>query len=40
MTPGAPRNRHGIFILFRHVVMHDLLHGYRIEELVLDPAWT
>ena len=32
-------DQYSIFILFRHVALHDLLHGYRIEELVLDPAW-
>lgn len=37
--------RHGeyraysVFIMFRHVVLHDFLHGYRIEELLLRPDW-
>ena len=31
--------RYTIYILFRHVVLHDMLHGYRIEELVLNRDW-
>jgi DinB superfamily len=27
--------RYSVFIMFRHVAMHDLLHSYRIEELLL-----
>lgn len=25
--------------MFRHVALHDFLHGYRIEELALKPSW-
>jgi hypothetical protein len=38
--------RHGeyraysVFIMFRHVALHDFLHGYRIEELLLRPDWA
>jgi len=38
--------RHGeyrvysVFIMFRHVALHDFLHGYRIEELLLRPDWV
>ena len=32
-------NRYSIFILFRHAAMHDMLHSYRIEELLLKPDW-
>jgi len=32
-------NRYSVFILFRHVVMHDMLHAYRIEELLLKREW-
>jgi hypothetical protein len=32
-------NRYSVFILFRHVAMHDHLHAYRIEELVLSRDW-
>ena len=37
--------RHGeyraysVFIMFRHLALHDFLHGYRIEELLLRPDW-
>ena len=33
-------NRYSEFILFRHVVMHDMLHAYRIEELLLKRSWS
>lgn len=33
-------DRYSVFILFRHVVMHDMLHGYRIEELLLKRDWA
>jgi hypothetical protein len=29
-----------VFIMFRHVALHDFLHGYRIEELLLRPDWV
>ena len=32
-------SRYSIFILFRHVVMHDMLHAYRIEECLLRKDW-
>lgn len=28
-----------VFIMFRHLALHDFLHGYRIEELLLRPDW-
>jgi len=28
-------DRYSVFILFRHAALHDMLHGYRIEELLL-----
>jgi hypothetical protein len=28
-----------VLIMFRHLVLHDFLHGYRIEELLLKPDW-
>lgn len=31
---------YSIFIMFRHVVLHDMLHAYRIEELLLKKDWT
>ncbi len=27
-------------IMFRHVALHDFLHAYRIEELLLKKEWT
>ncbi len=33
-------SRYSVFILFRHVVMHDMLHAYRIEELLLRKDWS
>jgi uncharacterized damage-inducible protein DinB len=32
-------SHYSIFILFRHVAMHDMLHAYRIEELLLKRDW-
>jgi hypothetical protein len=28
-----------VFIMFRHLALHDFLHAYRIEELSLRPDW-
>jgi hypothetical protein len=30
---------YSIFIMFRHVALHDMLHAYRIEELLLKRDW-
>jgi len=30
---------YSVFIMFRHLAMHDLLHAYRIEELLLKRDW-
>jgi len=30
---------YSVFIMFRHLAMHDFLHAYRIEELLLRPDW-
>jgi hypothetical protein len=35
----AEYSPYSVFILFRHVVLHDMLHGYRIEELILKKDW-
>ena len=32
-------NRYSVFIMFRHLAMHDMLHAYRIEELLLKNDW-
>ncbi|MET0553367.1 MAG: DinB family protein [Vicinamibacteria bacterium] len=31
--------RYSVFIMFRHLAMHDHLHSYRIEELLLKKDW-
>jgi hypothetical protein len=31
---------YSVFIMFRHLALHDFLHAYRIEELVLRPDWA
>lgn len=37
-TASHPEYSHySLFILFRHVAMHDHLHAYRIEEILLAP---
>ena len=30
---------YSVFIMFRHLALHDFLHAYRIEELLLRPKW-
>lgn len=30
---------YSIFIMFRHLALHDLLHAYRIEEVLLKRDW-
>lgn len=30
---------YSVFIMFRHLVMHDMFHAYRIEELLLKNDW-
>lgn len=32
-------SHYSIFIMFRHLVLHDMLHAYRIEELMLKKDW-
>jgi hypothetical protein len=31
---------YSVLIMFRHVALHDMLHGYRIEELLLKRDWS
>ena len=31
---------YSVFIMFRHLALHDFLHAYRIEELLLRPQWS
>jgi hypothetical protein len=32
-------SHYSVFIMFRHLVMHDMFHSYRIEELLLKNDW-
>jgi hypothetical protein len=32
-------SHYSVFIMFRHVALHDLFHAYRIEELLLKKDW-
>jgi hypothetical protein len=32
-------SRYSVFIMFRHLALHDFLHAYRIEELLLKKEW-
>jgi len=36
----AEYSHYSLFILFRHAALHDFLHAYRIEELLLRPDWS
>jgi hypothetical protein len=33
-------SRYSVFIMFRHAALHDFLHAYRIEELLLKNDWA
>lgn len=33
-------NHYSVSIMFRHVALHDMLHAYRIEELLLKKDWA
>jgi hypothetical protein len=33
-------SHYSVFIMFRHVALHDLFHAYRIEELLLKREWA
>jgi hypothetical protein len=32
-------DHYSVFIMFRHLLNHEMLHGYRIEELLLKKDW-
>src|SRR5436853_5367624 len=32
-------DHYSVFIMFRHVALHDMLHAYRIEEVMLKKDW-
>jgi hypothetical protein len=36
----AEYREYSVFIMFRHLALHDFLHAYRIEELLLHPEWN
>jgi uncharacterized damage-inducible protein DinB len=39
-TAEHPEYAHySVFIMFRHLALHDMLHSYRIEELLLKNDW-
>lgn len=33
-------SHYSVFIMFRHLALHDFFHAYRIEELLLNRDWT
>lgn len=33
-------DHYSVLIMFRHVALHDMLHAYRIEELLLKKDWA
>jgi hypothetical protein len=33
-------NCYSVFIMFRHLALHDFFHAYRIEELLLKKEWS
>lgn len=33
-------SHYSVFIMFRHAALHDFLHAYRIEELLLKREWV
>jgi DinB family protein len=33
-------SHYSVFIMFRHLALHDFLHAYRIEELLLNREWA
>jgi len=35
----AEYTHYSVFIMFRHLAMHDMFHAYRIEELLLKKDW-
>ncbi|HJQ31858.1 MAG TPA: DinB family protein [Pyrinomonadaceae bacterium] len=35
----AEYSHYSLFIMFRHLALHDCLHAYRIEELLLKKDW-
>lgn len=36
----AEYSHYSVFIMFRHLALHDFFHAYRIEELLLNREWA
>jgi hypothetical protein len=36
----AEYSHYSVFIMFRHLALHDFFHAYRIEELLLKREWA
>ena len=36
----AEYSHYSVFIMFRHLALHDFFHAYRIEELLLEREWA
>jgi uncharacterized damage-inducible protein DinB len=36
----AEYSHYSVFIMFRHLALHDFFHSYRIEELLLSRQWN
>jgi uncharacterized damage-inducible protein DinB len=39
-APHEEYSHYSIYIMFRHLALHDLYHGYRIEERLLRKDWA
>jgi hypothetical protein len=37
---GSEYSHYSVLIMFRHLALHDFLHAYRIEGLLLAREWT
>jgi hypothetical protein len=40
MASHGEYSHYSVYIMFRHVALHDLFHAYRIEELLLRLEWA
>jgi len=36
----AEYSHYSVFIMFRHLALHDFFHAYRVEELLLNREWA
>lgn len=39
-APHEEYSHYSVYIMFRHLALHDLYHAYRIEERLLRKEWT